>query len=97
MNAIVFITIPFIGTARKWFWAAVNKADEEHLRHPDRFCCICDGRIWPWQTSTRLYSLGMNRAHLNCGADYIRSELESRKIALDKIQSDIDADRKHVQ
>lgn len=40
------------------------------------YCSICDGRIWFWQSATRLYSLGMTRAHIDCAANYIRSKLE---------------------
>lgn len=61
-----------LSLVRKWFWAFINKAEEEPFRHPDRFCVICDERIWPWQQTTRLHSLGMNRAHTKCAAEYFR-------------------------
>jgi len=53
-----------------------------YTKHQDKYCCICDSRIWWWQKTVRLYSLGMNIAHLNCAADYLRSELEAYRQTL---------------
>ena len=49
-------------------------------QHPDKFCAVCDRRIYWFQKAVRVYSLGNNRAHIKCAADYLRGELIARQI-----------------
>lgn len=48
--------------------------EDEHYPS-DKYCSICEGRLWPWTKTTRLYSLGMTRAHLECAANFLRNKL----------------------
>lgn len=59
--------------------------------HEQVYCSICDGRIWFWQSATRLYSLGMTRCHIDCAARYLREELEVRRKALHNFWTELEA------
>lgn len=41
----------------------------------EKYCTICEGRIWPWTKTVRLRDLGMTRAHFKCASEYLRSKL----------------------
>jgi len=66
-------------TAMKILKILLNNAESNAWKHPDKYCAVCDRRIWWWQTGIRLYSLGNNRAHIHCAADYLRDELEAKR------------------
>lgn len=51
------------------------------------YCSLCDGRIWWWQRTTRLYSLGLTRVHLVCGVQYLHDEIKAHGLPyLDSIE-----------
>ena len=52
--------------------------DLDNWQNPDKFCAVCNRRIWPMQRGIRVYSLGNNRAHIACAASYLHDELGSR-------------------
>lgn len=57
-----------------WWWS--NKKDMERFwRHPNRWCAVCDRRIWWFQRGVHVYSLGDNRAHISCTAEYLADEI----------------------
>jgi hypothetical protein len=56
-------------------WEALTGPSVLNEWPSDRYCPICDGRIWWWQKGTRIYELGMVRSHISCAANFLKSEL----------------------
>lgn len=61
-----------------WFSRRYGQQDQD-FKAPNDYCVVCDRRIWFFQKGIRVYSLGNNRAHISCAANYLRDELEARR------------------
>lgn len=66
-------------TWRKLLSNIFFRAPEDEHYPSDKYCCICEGRFWPWTDTIRIESLGMTRAHYACAANFLKHELENVK------------------
>lgn len=65
-----------MSTARKLLANLFFRPPEDEHYPSDKYCCVCEGRFWPWTHTVRIESLGMTRAHLACAANFVKHELE---------------------
>jgi hypothetical protein len=59
----------------QWFFEFFRKA-----KHAQNYCTLCDTRLWPWQSTVRLYALGGTRAHIKCAFYWLRDQDELRRL-----------------